>query len=146
MFYHRSIKVLCVVCESPFLLIRYILQSNWWSLEPPGLRWLLLLLWVMMHTLIATSHGRGNWGRCALLNLQQERGVLDLDESIHILESGFHECNLRLDWVVAEGNRLTNDLFTACHEVSWKKLDELILNVLYKVEFCCTISAHDEHG
>jgi hypothetical protein len=41
---------------------------------------------------------------------------------------------------------LTNDLFTACHEISWKKLDELILNVLYKVEFCCTISAHDEHG
>ena len=98
-----------------------------------------------MYALVA-SHGRCHRGGCALLNLQKQRRVLDLDECVHVLEACLHERDLGLDRVVAEGDGLADDLLAARHEVSREQLDELVLYVLYEIEFGGPVSTHDEHG
>lgn len=97
-----------------------------------------------MHALIPAAHrGRDGCG-CALLNLQEEGGVLDFDEGVDVLEAGLHEGHLRLDRVVPEGDRLAHDLLAARHEVSRQQLYKLVFYVLYEVEFRRAVSAHDE--
>jgi hypothetical protein len=76
--------------------------------------------------------------------LQKKRRVLDFYEGVYVLKSRLHQRHLGLDRVVAEGDGLTHYLLTASHEVRREQLDELVLNVLYEIEFCRSISAHDE--
>jgi len=99
----------------------------------------------MMHALIAAHGGRYRCG-CALLNLQEERGVLDFDEGVDVLEAGLHEGDLGLHGVVAEGDGLAHDLLAARHEVRRQQLYKLVLYVLYEVEFRRPVSAHDKDG
>ena len=96
-----------------------------------------------MHALIPTPHGRRG---CALLYLQQQRGVLDFDECVDVLETGLHERDLGLDGVVAEGDRLAHDLLAARHEVRRQQLYKLVLDVLDEVQLRRPVTTHNEHG
>ena len=71
--------------------------------------------------------------RVLLLQLQQQRGVLHLDQVVHVLESRLHESDLALDAVVAESDGLSDGIFGAGHEVAREQLDELVLDVLNEV-------------
>lgn len=86
-----------------------------------------------------------NRGGGRLLNLQQERRVLDLDKGIDVLQPGLHESDLGLDGVVSEGDGLAYDLLAACHEIRGEEFNELVLDVLDEVELCGAVPRHYEH-
>ena len=130
------------------ITLRILLPHKFCSLEPPGLRGLLLLLRVRgvmvgENTRVA-SNGRLHAGWGALLDLKEQRRVLDLDQGIHVLQASLHEGNLWLHRVVSEGDGLSDYFLTARHEVCREQFDELVLDVLNKVEFGSSIPAHYE--
>jgi len=78
------------------------------------------------------------------LKLKKQGWILDLDQVVDILESGFHQLHLRLDGVVAISDRCAHGLFRTGEEFARKKLDELVLNVLNEVKFGLSVMVHDE--
>ena len=67
------------------------------------------------------------------LQLQEETWVFDLDQVIHVLQSGLHECNLGFDAIVSESNALANGVLRARHKVTGEQLNKFVLDVLNKV-------------
>lgn len=98
----------------------------------------------MMNHALSTTHCRRYRCGCALLNLQQQRGILDFDQCVHVLQPCLHEGDFGFDRVISEGNGLADYLLAARHEIGREQLYELVLNVLNKIEFGCTIAAHNE--
>ena len=80
------------------------------------------------------------------LQLQEETWVLDLDQVIHVLQSGLHECNLRFDAIVSESDALAHGVLRACHKVTGQQLNKFVLDVLNKVQLGGSITVHDENG
>ena len=80
------------------ITLRILLPQRCRSLEPPGLGGLLLLLRVrgvmMGEDTGVASNGRLHAGWGALLDLKEQRRVLDLDQGIHVLQASLHEGNL----------------------------------------------------
>ena len=93
-----------------------------------------------------TTASSGYRGRSWFLDLQKKRWVLDFDKSVYVFKASLHQSDLRLDWVVAEGDWLPDNFLAAGHEVGWKKLYKLVLNVLNEIQFGSTVTAHNENG
>lgn len=55
------------------------------------------------------SHGAATSG--SLLELEQQRGVLDFDDSVDVLESSLHDSQLALHSVVSVSDLLSNNFF-----------------------------------
>ena len=80
------------------------------------------------------------------LQLQEETWVFDLDQVIHVLQSGLHECNLGFDAIVSESDALAHGVLRARHEVTGQQLNKFVLDVLNKVQLGGSITVHDENG
>lgn len=84
--------------------------------------------------------------RVLLLQLEEQRGILNLHKVIDVLESRLHQCHLALHRIVAEGDRLPHSVLWTGDEVAGEELDELVLDVLDEVQLCATVTVHDEHS
>ena len=81
-----------------------------------------------------------------LLQLQEKRWVLNFDELIDVLKTGFHECDLRLATVVAVSDRLAHNIFVRGDEVCPQQLNKLEVVTLNEVKLGRTISVHHKNS
>ena len=84
--------------------------------------------------------------RRALLQLQEQRRVLELYEVVDVLEPCIHQLSLAFEGVVAVSDVLSHNFLLTGLIVTRQKLDELVLDVLDEIQLCVAIAAHYENG
>jgi len=84
--------------------------------------------------------------RRALLQLQEQWRILELDEVVDVLKPCIHQLGLAFEGVVAVSDVLSHDFLLTGLIVARKQFDKLVLDVLDKIQLCVTIAAHYEHG